>query len=432
MAPSIPTIVSLARRGPSVVLTFSLFIYFALHATRFRLANVWPLQPRGDASVLYEESRRILNAGYRLASEFKLGEMNTVFAYPPSAVLIFNFLGVAGPQIFVIVWWTLMFAGLVVSLRLSLVGDRLEGTYSWLAVGALGLVVADGAVMWDLRNANCNVIYLGLVLLGYATVTNRPVLGGLLIGISVSLKVYSLLIVFWLLLGAPRRAFTATIATMVLLWIVLPAVLLGPTGTVAMYSGWFEQLAVVAGDWGYSMPNHPAQPPLVTLRAAAMAATGTAPFAWQTQALVGAGWAIWFAVLAWYAWRARKIGKAPSRAALSDWTVLLLAPLPLSPWLEPYHAVPALIGAIICILVALDSRAKGLDRLVALGAVVALALDRLMPISISAKGFDVFARFLLLVLALAYLRPRLDSRRSLVGSNDLSMARDEVGFTQAH
>jgi uncharacterized membrane protein len=98
-------------------------------------------------------------------------------------------------------------------LRVSLVGDRLEGTYSWLAVGALGLVVADGAVMWDLRNANCNVIYLGLVLLGYATVTNRPVLGGLLIGISVSLKVYSLLIVFWLLLGAPRRAFTATIAT---------------------------------------------------------------------------------------------------------------------------------------------------------------------------------------------------------------------------
>jgi hypothetical protein len=91
-----------------------------------------------------------------------------------------------------------------------------------------------------------------------------------------------------------------------------------------------------------------------------------------------------------------------------------------------------LIGAIICILVALDSRAKGLDRLVALGTVVALALDRLMPISISAKGFDVFARFLLLVLALAYLRPRLDSRRSLVGSNDLSMARDEVGFTQAH
>ncbi|MET0850004.1 MAG: hypothetical protein ABW020_02645 [Candidatus Rokuibacteriota bacterium] len=55
-------------------------------------------------------------------------------------------------------------------------------------------------------------------------------------------------------------------------------------------------------------------------------------------------WALWLGALLWYARRALAAGRgsAPSRAALADWTVLLLAPLPLSPWLEPYHPVPVL------------------------------------------------------------------------------------------
>ena len=64
----------------------------------------------------------------------------------------------------------------------------------------------------------------------------------------------------------------------------------------------------------------------------------------------------------------------PSRAALADWTVLLLAPLPFSPWLEPYHAIPLLPGAILCVIIVLDERAAAKDRIIALAALLALAL----------------------------------------------------------
>ena len=85
----------------------------------------------------------------------------------------------------------------------------------------------------------------------------------------------------------------------------------------------------------------------------------------MTQALV---WLLrigWIALLAWYAWRCRDclVAKIPSRAALADWTILLLAPLPFSPWLEPYHAVPLLVAAVLCIAVALDGRMPHGDRL---------------------------------------------------------------------
>ena len=85
-----------------------------------------------------------------------------------------------------------------------------------------------------------------------------------------------------------------------------------------------------------------------------------------TRWLLGVMWAIWLTALGWYATRALSGGYAvaPSRAALADWTVLLLAPLPSSPWLEPYHAVPILPGTILCLAVALDERAPGTDRMI--------------------------------------------------------------------
>jgi hypothetical protein len=39
---------------------------------------------------------------------------------------------------------------------------------------------------------------------------------------------------------------------------------------------------------------------------------------------------------------------------LADWLVLLLFPLPFSPWLEPYHAVPMLTAAVLLVAVAMD------------------------------------------------------------------------------
>ena len=108
--------------------------------------------------------------------------------------------------------------------------------------------------------------------------------------------------------------------------------------------------------------------------------TGEAADATRTQLYVLMLCAVWAAALAWYAWRAGRAGRVgiPSRAALADWTVLLLAPLPFSPWLEPYHAIPLLPGAILCVIIVLDERVAAKDRIIALAALLALALAALV------------------------------------------------------
>ena len=93
--------------------------------------------------------------------------------------------------------------------------------------------------------------------------------------------------------------------------------------------------------------------------------------------------------------------------ALADWTVLLLAPLPFSPWLEPYHAVPIVLGAMQCLTIAVDAQALTHSRVVAAAAVAVLALVRLAGLPFALKGFGLLAQFLALVIALGLLRPWL-------------------------
>ena len=119
--------------------------------------------------------------------------------------------------------------------------------------------------------------------------------------------------------------------------------------------------------------------------------------------------AIWIASLAWYARRCRHrlFADIPSRAALADWTVLLIAPLPFSPWLEPYHAIPLLIGAVLMIAIALDDQVERRDRLVAVAALAIMALFLAIRVPFAVRGLGMLAQFLVLTGALGLLRPRL-------------------------
>jgi hypothetical protein len=405
---------SSSRRRVDLVLSSGLAIYFVYQISRFHLANLWPLRPQADAMAMFELSRRVWDQGYLPVEAFRPGILNFIFPSPPSAVLIFKALSVAGPATFALVWLSLMAAGLVLTLRLCLVGDRLEYQFSWLVIGAVALLVTDGPIMWDLRNWNCNLIYLGLVLTAYATSSRRPVLAGILVALSTSLRLYSFLLIMWLFIRGPRRAFVAAGAALAVLWLIWPVLAFGPAGARLIYSGWFDQLKVVSGSWGYSMPLNPARPPLVTLRGSLSALTRIDPFGRETQILIRVMWSVWFAALAWYFSRALKTpAGAPSRAALADWTVLLLAPLPISPWLEPYHAVPLVPAVMVCILVTIDDQVLKRDRLIAFLMLAVLLVERINRVPRPLEGFDLFGRLLELIVVLAWLRPRLQSLSAL-------------------
>jgi Glycosyltransferase family 87 len=407
------------ERRPWVAAAFAagLFIYFITHMTRFQLARVWPLIPVGDAAILYDASQAILNSG-DYPARLAIGNVNSVFPYPPSAVLLLGPLGAAGPVAFMAIWLLFMALGFWVVLRTSLAGERRDIETAWPVIAAFALLVAGGPVEWDLRNANSNLVALGLVMSGYALAARRPTVGGVLIGMSVSLKLYSGLLLPWLLFRGPRPAFYSAALTCLGLWLVLPISIFGVTGTIHLYSGWIEQLRIIGDPWIYSsLALGQTAAPIVTLRRAAMTILGAEPEASSTRVLVLALWAVWLAALLIYAVRARKpeAVAVPSRATLADWTVLLLAPLPFSPWLEPYHAVPLVVGASLLLAILIDDRLATRQGATALAAVLGLGIIRLAPIPFTMRGLALLASFMVLIGTLAIVRRKL-APEPLVGS----------------
>src|SRR6185369_16518842 len=103
----------------------------------------------------------------------------------------------------------------------------------------------------------------------------RPWLAGTLVGLSISLKLYSGLLLGWLFVNGPRRMFNASVIAAVVLWIVLPILLFGFDGTLELYRGWKKQVEQI-GDLTYhaSLVASGSQTPIITLHKAMVYLTG--------------------------------------------------------------------------------------------------------------------------------------------------------------
>jgi hypothetical protein len=384
----------------------SIAFYVAYHLAGLRLSVVWPPALRGDASIMFEQARSIFeHAAY---------PSGAIFPYSPSAVLIFRGLSMGGPGVFMAIWYLLMVVGLVLAIRASLVQEHSDVRAAWPLLGGLAILLADSPVSWDLRNANSNLIYLGLVMAGYGLLGALPTMAGALVGLSISLKPYSGLLLLWLAMNGRGRAFFASVISVVILWVALPAVLFGHE-VLRVYRDWWQQLRTISSSTLHaSLATSDGGPPLVTLQRAVVNSTGQEFGSGLTLLIVSGLCSIWVAALLWYAWRCRNgfPVRSPSRAALADWIVLLLAPLPCSPWLEPYHAIPLLVGAVLCIALLIDATLPPADRLAALTAAATLLLLLVLKVPFAVRGFGLYAQFLVFVFVLAYLRPRLEGRQT--------------------
>jgi len=398
------------------VLPAGLAIYLAYYLTGFKPARIWLLEPSVDTLIEFNRAREVFASGV-YPQQASAGNFNAVFPYPPSAVLLFYALGIFGLRVFMAIRMLLMVAGLLITFKASVAGENDDSRAAWLLLGAIALVLCDTPVSWDLRAGNTNLVFLGLILAGYGLLGRRPWLAGSLLALSISLKLFSGLLLLWLLVNGPRAALYAAAIVIAALWIVLPVALFGVGQTVSLYASWREQLRLISGPGVYSfIASMRHGPPLVTVRRAIIVLSGAAPEAPFTRWLLGALWAIWLGAVGWYAARAWRSGHvtAPSRPALADWTVLLLTPLPLSPWLEPYHSVPMLTGAILCLVIVLDKYMGDADRIIAAMALAAVGLMHAVRIPLPIRGFVLLAQFSLLVIAFGLLRPSLAARPASV------------------
>ena len=390
------------NRAVQALIGAGFLIYLLYHLTRFRVADVWPIVPRGDAVIVFDAAVGIFSR-----SAYPDG----IFPYSPSAVVMFRALSLAGPTVFMVAWYVLMVGGLIVAVRAALTQERSEVRAAWPLIGAMAVALADSPIRWDLRNLNSNLIYLGLVMAGYALARRQPLIAGTLTAMSLSLKLYSGLLIAWLFVNGPRRMLYAAVAATAVLWVVIPIAMFGVDGTIALYSGWLRQVQRIADpSYHAELVAQGSYAPIITLHRAIVNLTGQT---FQSPLSIALLWllrGIWIALLLWYVWRCRNNLAAllPSRAALADWTVLMLAPLPFSPWLEPYHTIPLLIGLVLCIAIAVDRSAEHRDRWAALAAIATpLLFLVVIRVPFSVRGLAVFAQFAVMAAILGLLRPRL-------------------------
>ncbi len=273
------------------------------------------------------------------------GEWTIPFPYLPSAIAMFLPLSALPEPVAFGLWIFLQASSLA-----AVLWAALKLTNGWdlrgrLFIALAAVLMTSNPLSWDFRTHNNNVIYLALVML--ALMTTRQWLSGLLLGISFNMKIYSGPLVAVFLWRREYRLAIAMIAASILIAVALPVLVFGPSGYVGLLGGWVQQALHFNPP-----PGVPAVLPPDLFRLSASTLLGVESEA--TPLLLYTAQALWaLTVVGYFAvatWRAPAL--ADGCARLADVCVLLLAPLPFSPWFQPYHAVVLLPAYVLLLTVA--------------------------------------------------------------------------------
>jgi hypothetical protein len=277
----------------------------------------------------------------------------------------------------------------------------------WLLIKMLRLRETPGALVlipvayafssyffgWDLSQQNSNVVFLAITIVGlYYLNESRPIPAALAIVLSVSLKLYSFLLIPYLLLTRRFRAFAWTMIFFAIFWLLLPAAVFGLSGSAGVYHGWFQQLRQSAG-----FPVNQPHPVLISLARSAYHLEPNNPF--KAAAIVNAFRVAWLALLivACTSAARRPKNSTSAFALLSDASLLILAPVALSPYLEPYHPVAAAITGLLLLVAAADPRQPRSLRIFAAACFFAALVIVIIPSPWEIRGLVVNLKLLIAV-----------------------------------
>ena len=286
----------------------------------------------------------------------------------------------------------------------------------------LGYLVASPFFHWELRSQNCNLLFLMAVLMAASCLQRRrfSAAGGFL-ALSIALKLFSILVIPYLLWKRQFQAFAWTAIGMVAFWIVLPAIVFGPERFDTVYRGWLYQMAESSRNVADL-----AHPILISLPNAAHAVD-----AQNAGWIVGAVWLVWTtvaafgAVAAWY----RRDTPADAFGLLADIALLILGPISVSPYLEPYHPIVCAIPAMLLICATADSQQRSRVRLLAASLFMCGIVLSFYPAHWSARGLWVNAEMLLLAggaALIAHLRVAIRTQSSIEAPKTQIVARKDL------
>jgi hypothetical protein len=397
------------RRWRAASIAALVFIagYILYNMTKFR--PFWPdsftTEGLGDFAILMDESQFVVaHGGYRATLT---GRPDLYFfPYAPPAVILFYFYSYLGPGLAFWLFWATKAASVLAILWSGLVYAGAAALRARWLVAVVAVLAADYFVLYDLRQQNINLVYVAMVALALLPAT-PALLGGVLLGLATTFKLYSIVFLPWFLW---RRRFTALavcIATLVVLWAVLPFAFFGDA-VPTLFAGWLAELRNSGTILVYQAPA-----PLITLRHFVAGLLGTPPFEAPVATVLAVLQAGWVAAVGAYFWLTRPASvPEPPLQTGADAAVLMMLPLPFSTILQPTHGVPTLLAFTIMIAAACDARRPMAQR-ATLGALVlaALVLRQAMK-QWSLRGGMTFAILCLCLAGLAVVVGRRVGARS--------------------
>ncbi|HEX3859935.1 MAG TPA: glycosyltransferase family 87 protein [Pseudolabrys sp.] len=326
------------------------------------------------------------------------------FPYLPSAVAMFMPLSALPRAVAFGLWHVLQAASLMIVLQASIKLGGIARLPARYLIGLAAVLATGNPLGWDFRTHNNNVIYLAMIMA--ALISRQVWLSAILIGLSANLKLYSgPLVAVFLWRREYRLAIAVTVAGLAIA-IVLPILVFGFSGFIALLVGWVGQVNF------HPPPGRPAVLPPDSFLLSAATVLGVEAASRSATTLLHFCQAVWLAVLAAYFIMATRVGAAApdSRARLADVCVILLAPLPFSHYFAPYHAVP-LLPAYVLLLAAAANESEPLRLRVIAGGAIALAQLMLYANpNWQFRGAVYFITFVAVTVALGVLRRAYSQR----------------------
>jgi hypothetical protein len=280
------------------------------------------------------------------------------FTYPPPSALFRVALGKLGFELGGGLW----IAATGISILLSVVFTlQLLGLWRTPGAGLLAfgcLFALKYPLEFETKYLNCNAMFLALVLGSVRLLERRPILAGMLLSLSVALKLYSAVFIPWLLFTRRFRAAVSATFFCGLWFVAVPVGFWGWDGAVQSTVSWLQRAAETsAADFPIRFADNAY---LVSLHRTLLTVAERFGLPEPASVAVIAARIIqtfWLAFLMTaLLWKSRV--SASSQGLLVDTSLLLLLPLPLSGQLQPHHAV-VLIPASMILLSVATNRTEG-------------------------------------------------------------------------
>jgi hypothetical protein len=325
---------------------------------------------------------------------------HTVFQYLPSAAVMMLPLSIPSQPTAFAIWLFIEASAfaLVLWLTLQLSGAR-HCRAPWLIMIA-AVLLSENSLGWDFRNHNTNIVYLALVMLGlYA---RKTWVGSLMFALSINLKLYSGLVPMALAWRHEYQLAFKTCVLAVAIAILLPVVVFGPSAFPQVMTDWIAQIR-------YSMAAHSGETASLIRSVSTLLAVdpGASPVTFTLYAVQ----AVWLILIVCYYLLAARIQPSITiqlkQARLADVCVALVAPLPLSIWFIPYHAVVTLPAYMLLLVVASSNDWPKWLRVSSGSACVASLVVRFALPDWNYRGAMFLVTFVILLLALGAVRREL-------------------------